>query len=70
MIRCAEVNRLGFLSLCVTVDSSLVISQSTLIICPASLVHHWKREIDRHVKASKLTVCLYHGPNRERSARV
>ncbi|XP_075887044.1 transcription termination factor 2 isoform X1 [Nelusetta ayraudi] len=51
-------------------DSSLVISQGTLIICPASLVHHWKREIDRHVKASKLTVCLYHGPNRERSARV
>lgn len=70
MIRCAEVNCLDFLSLCVTVDSSLVISQSTLIICPASLVHHWKREIDRHVKASKLTVCLYHGPNRERSARV
>lgn len=51
-------------------DSSLVISKGTLIICPASLVHHWKREIDRHVKASKLTVCLYHGPNRERSARV
>lgn len=51
-------------------DSSLVISKGTLIICPASLVHHWKMEIDRHVKASKLTVYLYHGPNRDRSARV
>uniref|UniRef100_A0AAX7VKL4 Transcription termination factor 2 n=1 Tax=Astatotilapia calliptera TaxID=8154 RepID=A0AAX7VKL4_ASTCA len=42
----------------------------TLIICPASLVHHWKKEIDRHVKTGKLTVYLYHGPNRERSARA
>lgn len=51
-------------------DSILVVSKGTLIICPASLVHHWKREIDRHVKTAKLTVCLYHGPNRERSAKV
>ncbi|KAM8748420.1 transcription termination factor 2 [Acanthopagrus schlegelii] len=51
-------------------DSSLVVSKGTLIICPASLIHHWKREIDRHVKTGKLTVYLYHGPNREKSARV
>uniref|UniRef100_UPI0037E76E70 transcription termination factor 2 n=1 Tax=Semicossyphus pulcher TaxID=241346 RepID=UPI0037E76E70 len=51
-------------------DSSVVVSKSTLIICPASLIHHWKREIDRHVKTGKLTVYLYHGPNRERSAKV
>ncbi|KAM3607958.1 uncharacterized protein V6R79_016899 [Siganus canaliculatus] len=51
-------------------DSCLVASESTLIICPASLVHHWKREIDRHVKTGKLTVYLYHGPNREKSAKV
>uniref|UniRef100_A0A669DSR2 Transcription termination factor, RNA polymerase II n=1 Tax=Oreochromis niloticus TaxID=8128 RepID=A0A669DSR2_ORENI len=44
--------------------------KGTLIICPASLVHHWKKEIERHVKTGKLTVYLYHGPNRERSARV
>ncbi|XP_074550958.1 transcription termination factor 2 [Halichoeres trimaculatus] len=50
-------------------DSSVVASQSTLIICPASLVHHWKREIERHVKTGRLTVYLYHGPNRERSAK-
>lgn len=49
-------------------DSSVVASKGTLIICPASLVHHWKREIDRHVKASQLSVCLYHGPNREKRA--
>uniref|UniRef100_A0A8C5E904 Transcription termination factor 2 n=1 Tax=Gouania willdenowi TaxID=441366 RepID=A0A8C5E904_GOUWI len=48
-------------------DSSLVLSKGTLIICPASLVHHWKREIDRHIKKGKLTVYLYHGPNREKT---
>ncbi|XP_069011139.1 transcription termination factor 2 isoform X2 [Embiotoca jacksoni] len=51
-------------------DSSIVASKGTLIICPASLIHHWKKEIERHVKTGKLTVCLYHGPNRERRARV
>uniref|UniRef100_A0A672GU86 Transcription termination factor 2 n=1 Tax=Salarias fasciatus TaxID=181472 RepID=A0A672GU86_SALFA len=51
-------------------DSTVVVSKGTLIICPASLIHHWKREIERHVKRGKLTVYLYHGPNRERSARV
>uniref|UniRef100_A0A3B4B203 Transcription termination factor 2 n=1 Tax=Periophthalmus magnuspinnatus TaxID=409849 RepID=A0A3B4B203_9GOBI len=51
-------------------DSSLVSSRSTLIICPASLVHHWKKEIDRHVKPGKLSVYLYHGSNREKSAKL
>ncbi|XP_029699974.1 transcription termination factor 2-like [Takifugu rubripes] len=51
-------------------DSTLVASKATLIICPASLIHHWTREIDRHVRSSKLSVYLYHGPNRERSARA
>ncbi|XP_044222442.1 transcription termination factor 2 isoform X2 [Thunnus albacares] len=51
-------------------DSSVVVSKGTLIICPASLVHHWKKEVERHVKTGKLTVYLYHGPNRERSAKV
>lgn len=51
-------------------DPSVVASKGTLIICPASLVHHWKKEIERHVKSGRLTVYLYHGPNRERSARA
>ncbi|KAK1169899.1 transcription termination factor 2 [Acipenser oxyrinchus oxyrinchus] len=51
-------------------DSSCVNSQGTLIICPASLIHHWKKEIERHVKGSKLSVYVYHGANRERNAKV
>ncbi|TRY56039.1 hypothetical protein DNTS_013864, partial [Danionella cerebrum] len=51
-------------------DSTLVASQGTLVICPASLVHHWKKEIDKRVKSSRLSVYLYHGPNRQRSATV
>uniref|UniRef100_A0A8C7CFT8 Transcription termination factor 2 n=1 Tax=Oncorhynchus kisutch TaxID=8019 RepID=A0A8C7CFT8_ONCKI len=51
-------------------DSSLVVSQGTLIICPASLVHHWKKEIERHVKSSRLSIYLYHGPNRQKNAKV
>uniref|UniRef100_A0A3B4UJ50 Transcription termination factor 2 n=1 Tax=Seriola dumerili TaxID=41447 RepID=A0A3B4UJ50_SERDU len=51
-------------------DSGIVVSKGTLIICPASLIHHWKKEIERHVKTGKLTVYLYHGPNREKSAKV
>ncbi|NWI97666.1 TTF2 factor, partial [Pitta sordida] len=51
-------------------DSTVIPSQSTLIICPASLVHHWKKEIDRRVAFGKLRVCLYHGPNREKHAQV
>nr|XP_005993670.1 PREDICTED: transcription termination factor 2 [Latimeria chalumnae] len=50
-------------------DSRLVVSRGTLIICPASLVHHWKKEIERHVNVSKLSVYLYHGPQREKSPR-
>ncbi|XP_051938309.1 transcription termination factor 2 [Hippocampus zosterae] len=45
-------------------------SKGTLVICPASLVHHWKKEIERHVKAGRLSVYLYHGSDRNKNARV
>ncbi|KFQ15781.1 Transcription termination factor 2, partial [Leptosomus discolor] len=51
-------------------DSTVIPSCSTLIICPASLIHHWKKEIDRHVGYGKLRVYLYHGPNRDKHAEV
>ncbi|NXF82677.1 TTF2 factor, partial [Sclerurus mexicanus] len=51
-------------------DSTVIPSNSTLIICPASLIHHWKKEIDRRVAFGKLRVYLYHGPNRDKHAEV
>lgn len=41
-------------------------SRATLIICPASLIHHWHKEIERRVKGKKLQVLMYHGQNREK----
>ncbi|NXG23392.1 TTF2 factor, partial [Grallaria varia] len=51
-------------------DSTVIPSNSTLIICPASLIHHWKKEIDKRVAFGKLRVYLYHGPNRDKHAEL
>ncbi|NXF35058.1 TTF2 factor, partial [Nyctibius bracteatus] len=51
-------------------DSTVIPSHSTLIICPASLIHHWKKEIERRVGCGKLRVYLYHGPNRDKHAEA
>ncbi|NWI22687.1 TTF2 factor, partial [Sula dactylatra] len=51
-------------------DSTVIPSCSTLIVCPASLIHHWKKEIDRRVGCGRLRVYLYHGPNRDKHAEV
>ncbi|CAN8195050.1 unnamed protein product [Coccothraustes coccothraustes] len=51
-------------------DFTVIPSHGTLVICPASLIHHWKKEIERHVVFGKLRVCLYHGANRDKHAEV
>ncbi|XP_024620555.1 transcription termination factor 2 isoform X3 [Neophocaena asiaeorientalis asiaeorientalis] len=53
-----------------TNDSSEFTSHGTLVICPASLIHHWKSEVEKRVSSNKLRVCLYHGPNRDQHAKV
>ncbi|XP_072500573.1 transcription termination factor 2 isoform X2 [Notamacropus eugenii] len=51
-------------------DSTIFASHGTLIICPASLIHHWKKEIEKHVSGSRLRIYLYHGSNREQHTKV
>ncbi|KAG6929543.1 transcription termination factor 2, partial [Chelydra serpentina] len=51
-------------------DSSVIPSRGTLIVCPASLIHHWKKEVERRVSSGKLRVCLYHGPNRNKQVEA
>ncbi|NWI44133.1 TTF2 factor, partial [Picathartes gymnocephalus] len=51
-------------------DFTVIPSHGTLVICPASLIHHWKKEIERRVAFGKLRVYLYHGPNRDKHAQV
>ncbi|XP_039573945.1 transcription termination factor 2 isoform X3 [Passer montanus] len=51
-------------------DFTVIPSHGTLVICPASLIHHWKKEIEGHVAFGKLRVCLYHGANRDKHAEV
>ena len=43
----------------------LLKSRATLVVCPASLVHQWNKEIERRCRRALLKVIVYHGPNRE-----
>merc|ERR1719266_858585 len=47
----------------------LVKSNTTLIICPASLLGQWSGEVETKVKSGNLRVHTYHGNNRKTSAR-
>ncbi|NXI78646.1 TTF2 factor, partial [Rhipidura dahli] len=51
-------------------EITVIPSHGTLVVCPASLIHHWKKEIERRVAFGKLRVYLYHGPNRDKHAEV
>lgn len=42
---------------------------STLIICPASLMDHWALEVERRCERGRLRVHKYHGPNRTKRAK-
>eukprot|EP00092_Neocalanus_flemingeri_P036978 GFUD01040257.1.p1 GENE.GFUD01040257.1~~GFUD01040257.1.p1 ORF type:complete len:1284 (-),score=419.89 GFUD01040257.1:168-4019(-) len=48
----------------------LVKSETTLIICPASLIGQWEKEVDNKAKSSRLRLLVYHGNNRKCSARA
>jgi SNF2 family DNA or RNA helicase len=41
-----------------------VLSNSTLIVCPLSLIHNWEDQILTHTKKNALSILVYHGPNR------
>jgi len=48
----------------------LVKSETTLIICPASLIGQWEKEADNKARSSRLRLLVYHGNNRKCSARA
>jgi SNF2 family DNA or RNA helicase len=50
-------------------DYNLINSQCTLIICPVSVVNHWKNEIARFVKENVLKIHKYHGSKRIENAQ-
>ncbi|XP_022098307.1 transcription termination factor 2-like [Acanthaster planci] len=52
-----------------TGDKGFITSQATLVVCPASLMSQWQKEVEQRCAPGLLTTYLYHGTNRERSAR-
>jgi len=40
---------------------------STLIICPMTMIQHWKNEIERHVAPRTFRVCMYYGAHRPKT---
>jgi len=48
----------------------LVKSETTLIICPASLIGQWEKEVENKARSSRVRLLVYHGNNRKCSARL
>jgi len=48
----------------------LVKSDATIIICPASLLGQWEKEVENKVKSGRLRINIFHGTNRKCSART
>lgn len=45
-------------------------SQSTLVVCPLSVVSIWISQLEEHTVAGSLRVYLYHGPERTKKANM
>lgn len=64
------IDPFGFVPKCETKKKAIdphigkVESNSTLIICPLSLIHNWEDQILTHTIPNSLKVLVYHGPNR------
>ena len=50
-------------------DQGFITSQATLVVCPASLMLQWQKEVERRCAPGLVRMCLYHGANRERNAK-
>lgn len=51
-------------------EDRLVRSKGTLVVCPASLLHQWEKEIERRVEPGKLRVLIFHGPKKQRESNA
>lgn len=49
------------------IAESVLVSNGTLVVCPASLVHQWAKELEARCEAGSVSYVLYHGANREQS---
>lgn len=43
----------------------LVYYGGTLVVCPASLIHQWEKEIENRLKRNVISVCVHHGNKRD-----
>ncbi|KAG8176340.1 hypothetical protein JTE90_003302 [Oedothorax gibbosus] len=51
-------------------EESNASTRGTLIVCLASIVHQWEKEISKHCKEGALKVLVYHGPKRDKDVKA